>query len=593
MAIHTIGYDAAGNVGDYSTIASFLADLGTNVISGDTAHVMYADPEKSPYWRESFGRVGANHFNVDVLYDSVCFLKTGGEFYAVRYDLGGETIIVKNVRLVGGATLLENYALTNGTLIAENCMAIGCTGHIFYGRVSSNLMICRNCLVVSPTYSGFYMTAANRCTVIDGASRGFRYGSADHCLSICYGANVCFESVSPKLYCVSNDASAGTSNGCISNYDYSTLKMQIDNNIRNPFDFRLRPDSDLIGVGGTIDSDVPLDIDGQTRTTPDTPGFSIGVYLEESTDPGESNVLAPTPYKINGVNKTGTYSPDFPDVGSVIESDTVNGSPGTYHEATPAEVQLGVTFGPAETYTGTYNPVGSPPTIPTLTLTDNEDESGFTAAFSGADANTTNSLEYKLASASAWTSDPTTKSGASGSQDVSTPSIGLYYVRLTSTGPGGSVQTIGTVIVSDGSRVPPSKVLAEYLIGQAIFSNDMSADWALFVSSLPDKPTKAGVVYDTDGLKDGRIATSGESIIHHGVQLRVRSNDYVEGFAKIEDAVNLISTIKNISVVIGSKTYIINSVSQTSSIISLGVEEGTGRRISWTCNFLMTLTVED
>ena len=45
---------------------------------------------------------------------------------------------------------------------------------------------------------------------------------------------------------------------------------------------------------------------------------------------------------------------DFPDVGNVTEDDTVGGVAGTYHEATEAEVQNGVTFGADEELTGTY-----------------------------------------------------------------------------------------------------------------------------------------------------------------------------------------------------------------------------------------------
>ena len=45
---------------------------------------------------------------------------------------------------------------------------------------------------------------------------------------------------------------------------------------------------------------------------------------------------------------------DFPGVGNVTEDDTVNGATGTYHEATEAEVQSGVTFGALSALTGTY-----------------------------------------------------------------------------------------------------------------------------------------------------------------------------------------------------------------------------------------------
>jgi hypothetical protein len=45
---------------------------------------------------------------------------------------------------------------------------------------------------------------------------------------------------------------------------------------------------------------------------------------------------------------------DYPDVANVLETDTVGGVPGTYHEALAGEVQYGVLFGPASAYTGTY-----------------------------------------------------------------------------------------------------------------------------------------------------------------------------------------------------------------------------------------------
>jgi hypothetical protein len=59
---------------------------------------------------------------------------------------------------------------------------------------------------------------------------------------------------------------------------------------------------------------------------------------------------------------TGTYAgggTDFPDPANVLEGDTTNGVPGTYHEAATAEVKNGITFGPSSGYTGTYSPGGT------------------------------------------------------------------------------------------------------------------------------------------------------------------------------------------------------------------------------------------
>lgn len=55
---------------------------------------------------------------------------------------------------------------------------------------------------------------------------------------------------------------------------------------------------------------------------------------------------------------TGTYesdgSGDYPDPANVLDGDTTNELPGTYHAPLPAEVAAGVTFGPASSLTGTY-----------------------------------------------------------------------------------------------------------------------------------------------------------------------------------------------------------------------------------------------
>jgi hypothetical protein len=49
-----------------------------------------------------------------------------------------------------------------------------------------------------------------------------------------------------------------------------------------------------------------------------------------------------------------TVSIDYPDLASVLDTDTAGGSAGTYHEATTGEVADGVHFGPASAYVGTF-----------------------------------------------------------------------------------------------------------------------------------------------------------------------------------------------------------------------------------------------
>ena len=80
--------------------------------------------------------------------------------------------------------------------------------------------------------------------------------------------------------------------------------------------------------------------------------------------PGHIGINSAThTYKDIGAAQRQETTPDFPDVGNVTEDDTVNGSQGTYHEATEAEVQQGVTFGASSALTGTYVGSGGRPEL--------------------------------------------------------------------------------------------------------------------------------------------------------------------------------------------------------------------------------------
>ena len=138
-----------------------------------------------------------------------------------------------------------------------------------------------------------------------------------------------------------------------------------------------------------------------------------------------------------------------------------------------------------------------------------------------------------------------------------------------------------------------AQVLKQYLIDIGYFEDDLGDDWAIFVGSLPDKPYRAAAVYDTAGLLDGRIQSSGEAIIHHGVQLRVRSDSYNVGWVKIHDAGVALSAAQNATVVLGTSTYTINNITTASSIVSLGPEEGSTRNVGFTSNFILTITLDD
>ena len=140
----------------------------------------------------------------------------------------------------------------------------------------------------------------------------------------------------------------------------------------------------------------------------------------------------------------------------------------------------------------------------------------------------------------------------------------------------------------------PAFTLASYIIENAIGVMTDPADeddWPLYVSSMPDEPdieTNLGVLYNTTGIKDGRLM-SGVVIKHYGIQLRIRSNIYTIGFAKAETIMVALDSVFPDTIVIDAVTYRIYNVKRMSSVIALGIEKGTKGRFLFTVNFLVTL----
>ena len=139
----------------------------------------------------------------------------------------------------------------------------------------------------------------------------------------------------------------------------------------------------------------------------------------------------------------------------------------------------------------------------------------------------------------------------------------------------------------------PSKILSTYLTDEGLFENDLSEDWALYISHLPDTPSKIAVLYDTPGSIDGRYMNTGETVEHYGMQIFIRGDDYQETFSKLRVALEALELVENESVTVGANSYTIHAVSRTSSIISLGAEEGSKRRVSWTTNLMVSITEDE
>ena len=135
----------------------------------------------------------------------------------------------------------------------------------------------------------------------------------------------------------------------------------------------------------------------------------------------------------------------------------------------------------------------------------------------------------------------------------------------------------------------PAKIVAEYLQegSNALFTGPDGPDWPLFISSLPDEgcPTNAGAVYDTTGVKKGRMMGDGKNLFTYGVQVKVRASEYDVGWEQASAVADLLERWHADEITIDGSIYLVDSFLQTSSVLSLGKDEQ--RRVLFAVNGLL------
>lgn len=138
----------------------------------------------------------------------------------------------------------------------------------------------------------------------------------------------------------------------------------------------------------------------------------------------------------------------------------------------------------------------------------------------------------------------------------------------------------------------PASVIRKLLIDAGLVPDSTTATWSPFVSLLPDDPDTSLCIYDTAGILQGRIMSSGEQIEKLGVQVRLRSPVYATVFAKAESIRDYFDALMPVVLVIISSTeeWEIQNISRTSSIQTIGIEaDGDRKRHNLTINVLLTM----
>lgn len=133
----------------------------------------------------------------------------------------------------------------------------------------------------------------------------------------------------------------------------------------------------------------------------------------------------------------------------------------------------------------------------------------------------------------------------------------------------------------------PAQILRQLLIDLNLAES--SGDWTCRYSHAPDTPDKAVITFDTEGRTQGRTHVDGETQIAHGVQVQVRGTpEHAVGYLKAQQIAVGLDGFSRATVAIGATSYLVQAVTRTSDVISLGVGDASRRRL-FTINGVMSV----
>lgn len=140
----------------------------------------------------------------------------------------------------------------------------------------------------------------------------------------------------------------------------------------------------------------------------------------------------------------------------------------------------------------------------------------------------------------------------------------------------------------------PATIFQTYLRQESFGVNPTSSQtWKIFVGSMPDDEDpdrdRAICVYDTTGIIFGKCMCDGRIYQQYGINIRVRSVDYEEGWRRANNIQDNLAALSQETVIIESIEYKIGSFSPTSGIIPLGESEIRSRK-SFSLNGIAAIT---
>lgn len=125
-------------------------------------------------------------------------------------------------------------------------------------------------------------------------------------------------------------------------------------------------------------------------------------------------------------------------------------------------------------------------------------------------------------------------------------------------------------------------------IGQGL--DPPSTPWPIYADAEPNSPDNVITVYGTSGNMDGRMMADGSWVVHHGIQVRIRSATPTAGFVKANAiAVAMDQSIYQQGITISGTSYLVHSISRKGEVIPLGKEEPGSKRNVFTINAVVVI----
>jgi hypothetical protein len=130
----------------------------------------------------------------------------------------------------------------------------------------------------------------------------------------------------------------------------------------------------------------------------------------------------------------------------------------------------------------------------------------------------------------------------------------------------------------------PANILRRALVAGGHGADPPATPWPIYSPFEPDRPDNVITVGGTAGTDHGRTHVDGERQEDHGVQLRIRANDSIAGYAKARALAVVLDVLYRVAVTIGATTYLVQSVLRTSDVLELGHDVPGGKRYLFTVN---------